>query len=158
GESGLPHAVVRPTGFHSAIATYLTLAQQGALPEIGDGAARTNPIADDDLADVCLEAIAARAPSLMLDAGGPDVVTRHHLGEMAFAALGEPPRFRTLPPWLARLGAAALRPLHPRIAQFAAFVAAISTQDLIAPVLGHTRLVRAFATAGDFSKTPAGSG
>jgi uncharacterized protein YbjT (DUF2867 family) len=147
GSAGLPHAVVRPTGFHSAIATYVALARRGALPEIGDGSARTNPIADDDLADVCLEAIASRDPALSIDAGGPDVITRRHIGELAFAALGRPPRFRTVPPWLARVGAGALRPVHPRIAQFASFVAAISTRDLVAPALGHSRLADAFAAA-----------
>jgi uncharacterized protein YbjT (DUF2867 family) len=146
--SGLPHAVVRPTGFFSAVAaSYLAMAREGSLPEIGDGRARTNPIGDDDLAAVCVEAIAAEARALAIDAGGPDVVTRHAIGEMAFAAAGTPPRFRRVPPWLGRLGAAFLRPLHPRIGQFAAFIAAISTMDLVAPMRGRERLADAFSRA-----------
>jgi uncharacterized protein YbjT (DUF2867 family) len=146
--SGLPHGIVRPTGFYSAVASsYLDMARKGALPEIGDGSARTNPIGDDDLAAVCMGAIASDERALAVDAGGPDVVTRHAIAEMAFAAAGTKPRFRRVPPWLGRLGAAVLRPIHPRIGQFAAFIAAISTLDLVAPAHGQDRLTDAFARA-----------
>jgi hypothetical protein len=37
------------------------------------------------------------------------------------------------------------RPLHPRIAQFVAFLAHISTVDLVAPAHGRRRLHEAFA-------------
>ena len=143
----LPHAIVRPTGFHSAVSTYVDLARRGPLPEIGDGAARTNPIADDDLAGVCVDALTAPEPALEVAAGGDEILTRHRIGELAFAALGRAPRFRRVPPWLARTGAALLRPLHPRIAQVAACRAAISVTDLVAPARGRARLADAFATA-----------
>lgn len=146
--SGLPFGIVRPTGFYSAVTTsYLGLARQGALPEIGDGSARTNPIGDDDLAAICAGAIDADERALVIDAGGPDVVTRHAIAELAFAAAGVRPRYRRVPPWLGRLGAALLRPVHPRVGQFAAFIAAISTMDLIAPARGRDRLTDAFARA-----------
>lgn len=146
--SGLPHGIVRPTGFYSAVAaSYLGMAKKGTLPEIGDGSARTNPIGDDDLAALCMSAIESDQRALTIDAGGPEVVTRHQIAEMAFAAAGTEPRFRHVPPWLGRLGAAFLRPLHPRIGQFAAFIAAISTLDLVAPAHGRERLTDAFARA-----------
>jgi uncharacterized protein YbjT (DUF2867 family) len=146
--TGLPYGIVRPTGFDSAVAgSYLGMARKGALPEIGDGRARTNPIGDDDLAALCMGAITSGEPALTVDAGGPDVVTRHAIAEMAFAAAGTPPRFRRVPPWLGRVGAACLRPLHPRVGQFAAFIAAISTTDLVAPARGRERLTDAFARA-----------
>lgn len=146
--SGLPYGIVRPTGFYSAvIASYLALAQRGTLPEIGDGSARTNPIGDGDLAAICAAAIDADERALVIDAGGPDVVTRHDIAELAFAAAGTRPRYRRVPPWLARLGASLLRPVHPRIGQFAAFIAAISTMDLVAPAHGRDRLTEAFTRA-----------
>jgi uncharacterized protein YbjT (DUF2867 family) len=145
--SGLPWAVVRPTGFFSAIGAFVDLARRGPLPEIGDGSARTNPIGDDDLADACLEAIDARDPALELAVGGPEVLTRHRMGELAFAAIERPPRFRRVPPWLARAGSAMLRPLHPRLGQFARFIATISTIDLIAPARGSERLGDSFVAA-----------
>lgn len=146
--AGLPHAIVRPTGFFSAIVpAYLDLARRGAVPEIGDGSARTNPIADADLAAVCLEAVESTEPALAIAAGGPDVLPRRALIELAGAALGRPVRARRVPPWLARAGAAAVRVVHPRLGQFASFAAAISTTDLVAPARGARRLTDAFAAA-----------
>ncbi len=85
----MPWAVIRPTGFFSALGAFVGLARRGAFPEIGDGHARTNPIADQDLAAVCVEAALSHEPALEIAAGGPDVMTRHELAELAFASLGE---------------------------------------------------------------------
>ena len=147
-QAGLPHAVIRPTGFFSAIVpTYLDLARKGAVPEIGDGTARTNPIADDDLAAVCMEAIASAGAAEAIDVGGPEVVTRRGIVDLAAAALGRTAKVRRVPPWLARAGSAGFRLVHPRMGQFARFIVAISTLDLIAPAHGHARLGPAFAAA-----------
>jgi len=144
--AGLDWAVVRPTGFFSALEVYVDLARRGRIPEIGDsGAARTNPIADDDLAAICVDAALSDEPRLEIAAGGPDVVSRRVIGELAFAALGARARFRRIPAWLARGGAALLRPLHPRMAQVAAFVTALGAHDIVAPSLGRRRLADHFA-------------
>ncbi len=146
--SGLPSTVVRPTGFFSAIVpTYLAMARRGRVPEIGDGRARTNPIDDDDLADVCWQAIVDDRAAATLDVGGPEVMARHRFIELAGAALGRDVDARRLPPWLARAGSAGLRLVHPRMGQGGAFVAAIATHDLIAPAHGSRRLADAFAAA-----------
>lgn len=143
--SGLDFAVLRPTGFHSALASYVDLAARGAIPEVGRGAVRTNPIADQDLADLCDAALASSERVLEIDCGGPEVLTRRAIGELAFAAAGRAPRFLPTPAVLMRAAALIGRPLHPRIAQFAAFLAAISAVDLVAPVNGTQRLAGAFA-------------
>jgi uncharacterized protein YbjT (DUF2867 family) len=137
--------VVRPTGFFSAVGVFVDLARRGAIPEIGGGGARTNPIADDDLAEVCLDAIVADDPRLEVAAGGPDVITRREIGELAFAALGKRPRFRYIPPWLARAGAWMLRPVHPRMSQVASFITALGAHDIVAPAVGTRRLAEHFA-------------
>jgi uncharacterized protein YbjT (DUF2867 family) len=143
--SGLAHAVIRPTGFFSAIAaSYVDLARKGKLPEIGGGAVKTNPIADEDLAEVCADGLGAVDPALELPCGGPEVLTRRQMGELAFAAIGKPPRFRGLPAGLMRAAMWLGRPFHPRITQFFSFIATISTQDLIAPAHGRRRLGDAF--------------
>lgn len=144
-DGAMPWAVVRPTGFFSALGSFVELARRGAFPEIGDGRARTNPIADQDLAALCLDAALAAEPALEIAAGGPDVMTRRELAELAFAALGRPPRIRRIPTWLVRAGALALRPIHPRMSQFAGFMAALADHDAIAPVRGHRRLAEHFA-------------
>jgi uncharacterized protein YbjT (DUF2867 family) len=142
--SGLGYGVVRPTGFFSTVGVFVDMARKGAIPEIGASRVRTNPIADEDLALVCADALASDDPQLELEAGGPDVVTRREIGELAFAAVGRRPKFRHIPGWLARAGAWMLRPLHPRMSQFASFVAALGAYDNIAPARGRRRLADAF--------------
>lgn len=143
--SGLPYGVVRPTGFHSALCAFVDLARKGKVPEFDHGRARTNPIADDDLARVCVDAIASGDGALELDCGGPDILTRREIAEAAFTALGQPPRTRNLPAGLVRFAMTLGRPFHPRITQFMKFIAAISTRDLVAPAHGRRRLADAFA-------------
>jgi uncharacterized protein YbjT (DUF2867 family) len=144
-DAGIGWAIVRPTGFFSAVGAYLDLARRGAVPEIGRSDARTNPIADEDLAKVCVDAILADDPRLEVAAGGPDVITRHEIAELAFAALGKRPRFRRIPPWLARAGALMLRPLHPRMSQVTSFITALCAHDVVAPARGTRRLAEHFA-------------
>jgi uncharacterized protein YbjT (DUF2867 family) len=142
--SGLDFAVLRPTGFHSALASYVDLAARGSIPEVARGAVRTNPIADEDLADLCDAALASSDRALEIPCGGPEVLTRRAIGELAFAAVGRAPRFLAMPALLMRAAALIGRPLHPRIAQFTAFLAHISCVDLVAPHHGRPLLMDAF--------------
>ncbi len=144
-KSGLAFAVLRPTGFHSALASYVDLAARGAIPEVAGGAVTTNPIADEDLADLAIGALVSADPALAIDCGGPDTLSRRAIGELAFAAASRAPRFRRVPAAAMRAAALLGRPLHPRIAQFVAFLAHISTVDLVAPAHGSRRLADAFA-------------
>jgi hypothetical protein len=56
---------------------------------------------------------------------------------------------RALPAGLLRAAAWLGRPFHPRICQFLAFLAAISTVDLVAPPAGNRRLADAFRARAD---------
>lgn len=143
--SGLAHAVLRPTGFHSALASYVDLALRGPIPDVAGGAAPSNPIADEDLADLAIQALASTDPALEIPCGGPEILSRRAIGELAFAAAGKPARFRRVPAAAMRVAAVLGRPLHPRIAQFVAFLAHISTAPLVAPPHGTRRLADAFA-------------
>jgi uncharacterized protein YbjT (DUF2867 family) len=139
--SGMAWSVVRPTGFFSAIGSFVAMARRGRLPAFGRPEARTNPIHDDDLAAVCADAVDGDATEIA--AGGPEVVTRHQMGELAFAALGLPPRFLRLPSWLMRTASLALYPVLPRVADLLGFFNAVGAVDLIAPAHG-TRTLGAY--------------
>ena len=134
-QSGLPHAVVRPTGFFSTYASFIEMAKKGPLPEMRGGAAKTNPIHDRDLAQVCADAIEGKTDDI--DAGGPEVLTRRQIGELAFAAVGKPPRFRQTPPWLIGTASKLMKPFHPRIADLTDFFGSIMQGDFVAPVHGQ---------------------
>ena len=145
-QSGLPHAVVRPTGFFSAYASFIEMAKKGPLPEMSGGAAKTNPIHDRDLAQVCADAIEGKTDDI--DAGGPEVLTRRQIGELAFAAVGKPPRFRQTPPWLIGTASKLMKPFHPRIADLADFFGSIMQGDFVAPVRGQRTLGAYFSEVG----------
>lgn len=132
-------SVVRATGFFAAFASLLPLARRGWLVDLGPGRARINPIAEADLARVVADATVGGGPR-EIAAGGPEVMTRREAFEAVAAAAGRRVRIAAVPVWLARLGLVALRPLHPRIAQFARFACGLARHDAIAPALGTTTL------------------
>jgi uncharacterized protein YbjT (DUF2867 family) len=135
--------VVRPTGFFSAFAQLLPLARRGMLADIGDGQVRTNPIDEHDLAAIVADAVTEDGPR-DIPCGGPQVLTRRAILEIVAQAAGRTAKIRSVPVWLARIGAAALCALHPRMGQFARFAALLARHDVIAPALGTMTLSRYF--------------
>ena len=144
--SGMEHAIVRPTGFFSFFGEIAKLAKRGRGVVIGSGEARTNPIHEADLAEVCADAVAEGEREIGV--GGPDVFTRAEIVELAFRAVGRPaPKKLThVPPGGFRGAAAVLKPLNRRIAALLAFGADVSQVDCVAPAYGTRRLEDYFRT------------
>lgn len=136
--SGLDFAVVRPTGFFSAFALMLPMAARGPLPVMGSGAARSNPIADEDLAQVCVEAVLGSGREY--PAGGPQTLTRREVNAQVFAALGKADRSYPVPLWGLKLVAFLAALFHPRASQFLRFMVGLAQVDLVAPVRGQRTL------------------
>ena len=149
----LDGVVVRATGFFAAFASFLPLARRGLLLDVGAGDRRTNPIAEGDLARIVVDAALDRATPRALSVGGPEIATRRELLAQVAAAAGRRVRIVGTPVWAARLGAAALRPLHPRIAQLVAFAAGLARHDTIAPAVGATTLAAYLASRSTPSTT-----
>lgn len=141
--SGLSYAVLRPVGFFSALGELQELARRGFVPEIGDGRSRTNPIHDADLAEACAEAIEAEESGVERPLGGPEILTRRQISELAFEGLGRPPKVLRIPPRLMKLNALLLRPLHPRLSHAISFFATIATREAVVPAYG-ARTLREF--------------
>ena len=70
--------------------------------------------------------------------GGPEVMTRRQIFELVGAAAGQK-RVRGFPVWLARINAAMLRLVHPRIGQFMQFAVGLAEHGVIAPAMGTKR-------------------
>lgn len=140
--SGLNHVVIRPTGFFSAMDSILAMAAGGKVPQIGEGSARTNPIHDEDLADVCVDSLLGSAQEVTV--GGPQVFTRREIAELAFSTLGKSARFQTMPVGMARFMSWMLLPFNPRMAHLLRFFAAVTTQDMVAPAVGKRTLEEHF--------------
>lgn len=132
---------VRPTGYFSALAAFLDMAKKGPLPLLGGKDARSNPIHDEDLARVVVEQL-DEGP-LVVEAGGPDVLTRADMGALAFRALGKEPRFRVVPGGIVRFLARVIRPVHPRLGELLEFIERLHRVDAVAEVRG-TRSLEAF--------------
>ncbi|MEW5852202.1 MAG: SDR family oxidoreductase [Myxococcota bacterium] len=136
--SGLDHGVVRPTGFFSALESLLEMAQGGTAPLMGGGTTRSNPIHDEELAAACVEMVEGREREV--EVGGPEVLTRKQMVELAFAALGKPPKFRHVPLGVARMGSTLMKPFHPRLADLGLFYAYLHAHDGVAPLRGQKTL------------------
>lgn len=136
--SGLSHAIVRPTGFFSALAELLELAKKGPLPSFRGGVAKSNPIHEGDLAQLCAEAVLGGPDDV--PCGGPEVFTRKEMNALAFAAVGKPEKSMDAPLWGLKLAAMGAAPFHPRLSQLLEFLASLSEEDLVAPVRGTRKM------------------
>ncbi len=99
--SGLTWSIVRPTAFFKSLSGQVERVRRGKpFLVFGDGTLTAcKPIADEDLADYLAGCIddPARA-NRVLPIGGPgEAITPRRQGEMLFALLGRPPRFKHVP-------------------------------------------------------------
>ncbi len=95
--SGLDYAIVRPTGIYYIFDEFVKLARRGIIPLFGDGSANTNPIAEHDVARVCVAAI--DAPQNVYDIGGPEVFTRREISALCFKVLGKETTLHQISDW-----------------------------------------------------------
>lgn len=143
--SGLTYGIVKPTGFFATFALLPQIARFGIAPLIGDGTARTNPIDERDLADLCVAAL--RDASTEVSVGGPEVLSRREIAERAFRAAGRKPRFVHLSDRLLDAQRKGLAWLDPRWAALLAFIQTASQVDVVAPTRGERRIEEYFRQA-----------
>ena len=140
--SGLEYAVVRPTGFFYVFGEIFKMAARGRVIIAGDGRARTNPVHERDVARACADALEPSAKELPV--GGPAVYTRRGVAELAFEALGRPPKVSTLPVGLMRALVAPVRIFDRRLYDLLEFGLAVGTVDASAPPYGTRTLPEYF--------------
>lgn len=145
--SGMGHAVVRPTGFFYVFGEIFRMAARGRAFLVGDGRARTNPVHESDVARACADALADGEGELAV--GGPEVYTRRETTELAFRALGRPPKITSLPPGLLVKLAAPLKLFDRRLYDLLAFGVAVGATDLVAPAYGTRGLAEYFRQMAD---------
>lgn len=142
--SGLSYAIMQPTGFFSAFRAFFDMAVAGQSAMFGSGTARTNPIHDADLADVCVETLLTTENG-DIPVGGPQIYTRREVLELAFGALNKPVRITRMPAWMPGVMGSLIRPFAPRIGELAQFLGVVSAEESIAPVRGSRELAAYFA-------------
>ena len=135
--SGMAGLVVRTTPVFGGFDGLLRKAEKGKVRYIGDGLAEVNPIHQADLAVAVADAIEAGESDL--DIGGPEVLYRRDIAEMALEAWDREGPARSLRLPLAMLWGrlAFLRGTHNRYVS--QYVSASAVTDMVAPEYGtHT--------------------
>lgn len=147
-QSRMIETIVRTTVLFSSLESLVSEARASRRCTIfGDGSARTNPIADEDLAVVIADAI--RDQPRHVTGGGPEVFTREQIAEMACRAAGVEPRVRHIAPWVASAAARIISPVRPRTAHAMRYQSLTSEIDSIAPVVGTRSLREAWGLPAD---------
>jgi uncharacterized protein YbjT (DUF2867 family) len=147
--SGLPHTILRPTGYFSDIGEYFQMAKSGRAYLIGDGRKHLNPIHGADLANVCAEALTSGDAEV--PAGGPVVYSQNEIAELAFSVLGKPPRITHIPAGLARVGIGTMRLFDRHAAELFDFFATAGRFENVAPCFGTHALDEYFR---ELSRSP----
>ena len=132
--SGIDYAVLRPTGFFSDMGEVLKMAQRGRVYLLGHGHNRINPIHGADLADVCVDALAASRREI--DVGGPEILTHREIAELAFQVLDRPKRITAVPVWVMKAAVATTKLFNRRQGALLAFFLTAMTSDAVAPPTG----------------------
>lgn len=150
--SDIGWTVIRPSGFFNDMAEFFHMARKtGTVWLPGAGTTRFNPIHGADLAKVTLDGVGEQHYGREIPAGGPDVLSLRQVGELAFAALGKEPRFRSFPAWLMPASARLLKPFNENVASLIAMFAAFSGADAVTDQHGTHHLAdfyRELAQAG----------
>ncbi len=151
-DSGIPHVIVRPTGFFSDMWDLFEMVRRGTLWVVGDPDAHFNPISLPDLGEYIVSAVLDDANlGQVVSVGGPEVLSWREIGGLAEEVLGVTARVRRMPIWMARAGVALMRPFNKGSWEVAQFMTANIRQmnrdrdAMVAPATGTRTLGAYFA-------------
>lgn len=144
--SGLDWTIVRPNGFFNDMADIFEMAVGGTAWLVGDGAVKMNPIHGEDLARFVVEKLGdPAAHRASFDVGGPDVLTYPEIIELAFAAVGKPPRTRSAPGWLFSAATPLVGLVNPVAGDLLRAVTILLEEGAVAPCYGTHHLADFYA-------------
>jgi len=144
--STLPSTLIRPNGYFNDLMVFLDMARRGRVWLIGQGDTRLNPISGADLAVVCCDACEQNEEEV--DCGGPEILSQKAIGELAFQALGKPPRFGRIPLGVLNALVRVLRWVTPvTVYGPVEFFVGAASQSMVSPSYGRDRLDDAFRQA-----------
>ncbi|MFL5797990.1 MAG: NAD-dependent epimerase/dehydratase family protein [Actinomycetota bacterium] len=138
--SAMSACVIRPSWAYGpgdrALNRFVAFARRApAVPVIGDGTQRVQPLFVDDLADVVARAAALDGPEGVFEAGGPEVLTMTQVLAEVLRALGKRKPVVRVPAALPKAAGAVVRflpkpPLSPDAVDFATGDAVADTSAL----------------------------
>ena len=107
--------------------------------------ARINPIHGADLAVYVVDRMEERTSGTW-DIGGPDVLTWRQVAQLAFRAVGTPPRIAAVPAWALPPALRLTALFSPRLADVAQFMTWSMMRDCVAPTTGTHHLADFYRT------------
>jgi len=145
--SSMSSCVLRPSWVYGpgdrALNRFVAFARRGpAVPVIGDGSQRVQPVFVDDVGEAAARAAAVDRPAGVFEVGGPDVRTMNEVLRAVLRAIGKPrKRLVHVPPPLPKAAGAVVRllpkpPLSPDAVDFATGDALADTSGLLAAFPG----------------------
>lgn len=147
-KSGMDYCIIRPNGFFSDMAEFLTMAKKGRIYLFGNGNLKTNPIHGEDLAIACVDAI--DTTDRELEIGGPETLTHHEIASIAFEVAGNKPKITFIPEWL-RVATLSVLRLATKSTVYGPveFFMTVMAMDMVAPEYGKQTLQHYFTTLRD---------
>ena len=137
-EADIEHIIVRPNGFFSDMAEFLTMAKRGRVYLIGKGEFRANPLHGADLAEACVKWFGSNGGEF--DIGGPEILTQNEIALQAFEILGKKPKITYVPLWVKNLIVTFAR-IFTSVNTYGPleFFMTVLAMDMVAPTYGqHT--------------------
>lgn len=128
--------IIRPVGFFSGLNDLLILGKQGIVPVSGTGEHRTNPIHQEDLAQVVVDNL-FEGPEI-ISAGGPEIYTRMEIAEMAAEKTNG--KIVSFPSIVIGPGLLFLKLLDGDVQAKLDYFNFVTTNDMVAPVNGSISL------------------
>jgi uncharacterized protein YbjT (DUF2867 family) len=139
--SGIDHAIIRPSWIYGpqdrALNRYVGLARWlPALPVVGDGKQRLQPVFIDDVAEALAKAARPAGPSGTFEIGGPAVMTMNEVLRTLLDVLGRRRALLHVPPFLPKTAGFFLQvlpnpPLSPSAVDFLTGDALADTASLL---------------------------
>jgi uncharacterized protein YbjT (DUF2867 family) len=136
--SGIDFSIIKPVAIMSSFIDLIDMAKKGQLSTIGNGENRTNPIAESDLAAVCVASISQQ--NATIDAGGKTIYTRSEINEIIQKHTAPDKKIRKMPLFILKIMLPILKIVNKNMHDKFAFFAAVTQHDCIAPQIGSTNL------------------
>jgi Predicted nucleoside-diphosphate-sugar epimerases len=136
--SGLSYYIVQPPAIMSSFLDLAAMARKGWLVTIGTGDKRTNPISEQDLANICAGGIGQ--PSAVVRVGGRHIYDRHQINEVIQNTVAPGKKVRRLPAWVLHSALPFWKVLNRNMYDKLAFFSEIIEHDLTPPPIGETSL------------------
>ncbi|MFB9861756.1 SDR family oxidoreductase [Rufibacter immobilis] len=138
-QSGFAFSIIKPPALFSAFLDLLPRARDGKLTSLGDGDTITNPIHEQEVAEVCVQAL-TQPGNDTLELGGPVAYTRLELIQLLGKAVGKKHVIPSMPYWLVQAFLPLLRLFNRSWYEKVAFFVEVTKTDCVAPVKGRLRL------------------